>query len=75
MFFWFIFHNFSLICLSFIPTAGILVQAIMDSCLNYYIFNWFPNLWLIPFQFILHMLPVDLSYWNVAFLTLINLEV
>lgn len=27
----------------------------MDSCLNYYIFNWFPNLQLIPFQSILHV--------------------
>lgn len=27
----------------------------MDSCLNYYIFNWFPNLKLIPFRFILHI--------------------
>lgn len=27
----------------------------MDSCLNYYIFNWFPNLKLIPFRSILHI--------------------
>lgn len=27
----------------------------MDSCLNYYIFNRFPNLQLIPFHSILHI--------------------
>lgn len=30
----------------------------MDSCLNYYIFNWFPNIKLIPFQSILHITTV-----------------